>query len=432
MKTRSRAAVLRFLLCAVAVGIDSINAVQVSAAKVVEQSRPAYEIAAAVQACRSNQFDTFLRLYVQSQAVRQAFTANYINTAPAGVRTDFISRSEFLTRFPLAVRGWNYVNQHSLSPTGAPAYVLVYTRPASRTVWRVDWVTARFDNKTGDGKWVGVPVEIRGMPIQLNFTDAHNDCWLATDMILSPKDTPFEPGVQRLRCAVRSDDYRRELARIRRRIPAHPDDMEVGRELAVCVKRLDIIGRTIREDPTLARLRRETDRHLTTLGQWQAPSVRVALAQDEQRFRRSLLQGQYVRADGITDDGDLRGALEAQLRARLNALRQIEPARADFHGKWRNLSGEVDIRRNDDGTYEVEANPVDTDFLGWTCEFKATMRRERNTLSLDAPDSDIVHLKLRDGVLRIDQRDGTGSDFCGAGGSLSGVYFPSLQTASRT
>ncbi len=419
---RSRHGMCRALVLAVFAGMAPIPVTPSLDAPAAERREEPDAIAAAKQACRLNQFAAFLRLYIQSPEVQERFTTPYVNTAPTGVRPDFISKSEFLEQFPLAVEGWTYRAANRPPLADRPNSVLLRTERLSASVMRVDWVIARFDVPMDDGRSIGVPVEIRDVPARILFTIGEDHCWRAIASILAPKDTPFPPGIQRLQCGLRGSNYGRELARVEKRLDRHPDDLDLALEIAQCMKLQGIVEKTIRDEPNLSRLSRDIENRLATLAKGQTPSARTALARDEQRFRRSLIRDQYVLADGTTGDWDLPGDLESRLQSRLDTLERTEPARADFAGEWRNISGTVEIRLREDGRFDVEANPVDIDFLAWTCAFEEVLRREKDTLSFTSPDGNRVRLMLRGGVLIVEQQDG--SETCGAGGSLAGIYFP--------
>ncbi len=376
---------------------------------------------AAMQACRANPFDAFFRLYVQSPAVRERFSAEYLNTAPAGVRPDFIAKADYLEQFPLRVQGWNYLTPSLTAQIGAD-FVLLRTRRAN-TAWRVDWVNARFDAAPEDGRWVGVPLELRGVPRQLSFTASDDGCWRARGQVLAPKDTPFELGVQRLHCAIRAEDYRQELKRMVGAIADHPDDLELARELATCVALLNRIDAAIRRDAALATLQRQIDQRLAALVRRQSPAARKALAQDERRFRRSLLREQYLPAEGPVGEAELRDDLASRLASRLAFLDRIDTARKNVVGEWRNLAGGITIRRQSVRTVGVDASLVDPEFFAWSCEFNETMPWARTALSFTDSHGNGTALALRDGLLHVTQQ-GNGGDYCGANGSLGGVYFP--------
>ena len=397
-----------------------------ASAAVGERAENPDPINAATQACRSNAFDQFLRLYAQSQSVRERFTADQVNVVTAGdAPSHFMAKADYLDRLPIVTHGWNYVAPDSRAPGKAAKYLLIKTGHVAKTVWRVDWANAHFDNEPADGKWIGVPVEIRGPSGKLTFVAADDGCWRLTDDVEAPKDTPFKQGVPRLQCTVRADDYRRELARVERTIGDHPEDMDVGRDLAVCAKLADTIEQTIRSSPKLSKLRHAIDRKLASLAERQTPGARAALTQDEGRARRSIMLEQYVLADGTTGDWDMPGNLEERLRGRLEELALITPSRQDYVGEWINASGTLDISR-DGMAYRIDANPVDIDFLAWTCNFEGRMYRTKDGLELDDVEGETVHARLRGGVLIVEHRptpDGF-IETCGANGSISGTYFP--------
>lgn len=404
-------------------GLMFLTMAETSFGKPGKRDTSANPVGATREACRTGGFARFFRLYVQSPVVRQQFTADQVWSVPAAGKSDFVSRSEFLDRFPLALHGWNYAIAGAEPAGEARRYALIRTGHPSRTVWHVEWSEARFDATSDDGKWIGVPVELTGVPGHLTFVATDDGCWHLTDEVSAPKDTPFQPGVQSLHCNVRADDYRRELRRIESRLDDHPDDMDIGRDLAACAKLQDMIETTIRADAELTGLHRAIKRRLTALGTRQSPAARQALALDEQRFRRSLMRDQYVLMDGSADNRDLRDGLATWLGSRVEILARTEPRRNNFAGVWRKVGGQIDIRRLEDGSFEVDANVVDPDFLAWSCEFNETMLRRGNILSLTYPRGDALRLTLRDGILIVEQDD-AGSDYCGAGGNLKGTYFP--------
>lgn len=384
-------------------------------------------VAAAQQACRSNAFDSFFRLYVQYPEVRARFTASQIHSASPDASSGFVSGAEFLGRFPLVVHGWNYAFAGASAPGETRQYVLASTRHPSRTAWHVDWIAAKFDTSSANGKWIGVPVKLTGVPMRLDFGATDDGCWHLTEAVTAPKDTPFQPGIQSLHCAVRIDDadrYQRELRRVASRLDDHPDDMGVGRDLAACAKLHGMIEAAIRDDPDLTRLSRAITHRLAALGARQTSAARSALALDQQRFQRSLMRDQNILLDGSTENRDLHDDLAGRLALRLDLLGRIKPRQSDFSGSWSNVSGTIDISRQQDGTYEVDASLADPYFLGWTCEFDEAMPRSGNMLSRTYPLGDSLRLILQDGILVVEQED-AGSDYCGAGGSLRGAYFPS-------
>jgi len=424
---RTRRAISVASMCALllSLALQMIGA-YASAAPLGERLENSDPINAATQACRFNEFNRFFRLYMQSEVVRERFTADQVNvTAADDTPARFMAKADYLDHLPIAAHGWNYVMPDSLAPGKRAKYLLLRTRPVTKTVWRVDWTNVRFDNEPAGGKWIGVPVEIRGMWGKLTFATTNDGCWRLTDDVEAPKDTPFKPGIPRLQCTVRANDYRRELARVERTIRDHPDDMDAGRDLAVCAKLVDTIARTVRSSPKLNELQHAIDKKLKTLARRQTARARAALTQDEDRSQRSLMREQYVLADGTTGDWDMSDSLEQRLRARLAELALIAPSRQDYVGKWVNASGTLDITRNSI-SFRIDANPVDIDFLAWSCEFEGRLHRTKDGLEPDDVEGETVHARLQGGVLIVEHRPTPGGFIrtCGANGSISGTYFP--------
>lgn len=402
------------------------------AAPVMKRPDQADPVAAVRQACQSKRFDLFLRHYAQSAVVQARFTADFVRVvASRDAPTVMTPKRDYLRRLPIASRGWNYIAPARLAYGRTPQYLLVRTRSLGLGAWRADWVEARFPAQPAHGKWIRAPIEIGETSGRLTFTVADDGCWRLTEDVAAPSDTPFTPGKTPLRCWVRDDDHRLALAMVERGIRARPGDMELGQDLAACVELLDRIERQIKTQPRLRAMRNAIDARLAFLARRQTPQARAALARDESKFRRSTAIGQHALAGDATEGGDDLVELEARLGARLAQLALIAPSRQGYVGRWRNASGELDLHRRPDG-YGIDANPVDIDFLAWTCEVE--MRLDRTKDGLDGEeDGEILKARKRGGVLIVEHRSTAGSFIksCGASGSISGIYFPSRVSRAR-
>lgn len=408
-------------------------AATVYAAPAFYRSDPDGPVAAARQACRSKRFDLFFRHYARSAAVRARFTTGLVEVvASRGAPPVMTPKRDYLRRPPIAARGWNYIAPASLAAGARPQYLLIRTRALGLGTWRVDWVEARFAAEPAHGEWIRAPVQIGETSGKLTFTVADDGCWRLTEDVAAPGDTPFAPGKTPLRCWVRDDDHRRALARVERGIRAHPGDMELGQDLAACVELLDRIERQVKTRPRLRALRKAIDARLALLARRQTPRARAALAGDERRFRRSTAISQHALADDALESGDGVVDLEARLRARLAQLALIVPSRRGYVGRWRNASGELELYRGPDG-YRIDANPVDIDFLAWTCEVEMRLNRTKDGLKGE-DDGESLKVRKQGGVLIIEHRPAVGGliKSCGAGGSISGVYFPSRTHSTRS
>ncbi len=362
-------------------------------------------VAGTAQGCLGEDFTAFFRQFVESPAVRDSFTA------PTANRTK---------PFPIALHGWNFIAPDS--PAGAPRYLAVVLRHPTAREWRAEWVAMRYDAEPADGRWIGVPVEALGAPGRLTFAASEDGCWHLTDDARAVADSPFRPGLQRLACHVRADDYAGALAQVAAGLPDDPASLELGWDLASCLRLGQEIEHIIREDPALAALRRAGEAKLAALTAQRPPAWRAPLERDEARFRRGLMRDLFILGDGSFGEWDPRPDLSARLEGRLALLSRLERPRPGIEGQWRNASGTVTVGPAEGGRYSVEADTADIDFLGWTCEFTETMTPTGDELANDATSGAQIRLRVEGGLLLVEQEGA--SEFCGAGGTLAGTYFP--------
>ncbi|MFA5120740.1 hypothetical protein [Zavarzinia sp.] len=362
-------------------------------------------VAGTAQGCPGEDFATFFRQFVESPAVRDSFTAPAVDRGAP---------------FPIAFHGWNFIAANS--PAGAPRYLAVVLRHPTAREWRVEWVAMRYDAEPADGRWIGVPVEALGAPGRLTFTAAEDGCWRLTDDARAVADSPFRPGLQRLPCHVRSDDYAAALAQAATGLPDDPAALELGWDLASCLRLGQEIERIIRDDPALAALRHAGEAQLAALTVQRPPAWRAALERDEARFRRGLMRDVFILGDGSFGEWDPRPDLSARLEGRLALLSRLDQPRQGVEGRWRNASGTVTVGPAERGRYSVEADAADIDFLGWTCEIAETMVPAGGGLASEVTSGAVIRLRVEGGLLVVEQ-DGA-SEFCGAGGTLAGTYFP--------
>ncbi|WHS30254.1 hypothetical protein QLQ09_01345 [Brucella sp. NM4] len=232
-----------------------------------------------------------------------------------------------------------------------------------------------------------------------------------TQSTFGPLPVAANNASQRLDCRVRYEDCSRELA---------------------------IVEATIASDPELAALRRSIDTRIGDLKSQKGvdAAASAALDEDEARYRRSLRRNLYILADSATLTEEDRSDLRGRLSWRLAVLERMSLASDRLTGLWSNASGELEIKHLADGRYSVSANPVDIDFLKWTCELSGEGRLVSGVLTIDLGAGEQLELNLRDGILHSSHRlRATGSsEFCGANGHGNGVWFstrPQDTTESR-
>ena len=187
-----------------------------------------------------------------------------------------------------------------------------------------------------------------------------------------------------------------------------------------------MIEATIRADPELAAIRRDTDARLAELLPRYDEAGRAALRADEERFRRSLRRELFILAGSErVDDPDSLFDLREALARRRDWLRRVDPAPDGLEGAWESGAGSVAIRHFQSVDYTVSAGRADTDFLAWTCEYDAVLRLAGRVLEDRPGRRETIRIFRRGGVLVLEHTppsEGV-TEFCGARGNLSGAYF---------
>lgn len=221
-----------------------------------------------------------------------------------------------------------------------------------------------------------------------------------TQSTFGPLPVAANNASQRLDCRVRYEDCSRELA---------------------------IVEATIASDPELAALRRSIETRIGDLKSQKGvdAAATAALDEDEARYRRSLRRDLYILADSAALTEEDRSDLRGRLSWRLAVLERMSLASDRLTELWSNASGELEIKHLTDGRYSVSANPVDIDFLKWTCELSGEGHLVSGVLTIDLGEGEQLELNLQEGVLHSSHRlRATGSsEFCGAGGHGNGVWF---------
>lgn len=171
----------------------------------------------------------------------------------------------------------------------------------------------------------------------------------------------------------------------------------------------------------------------------------VAIAAAYDRLRRALDaraaealaadQRGFVAARNAGADWDASGAssfmpLKQRLQDRAKFLAGIEARPPEgFAGKWRNVSGGLDIEVKADGSFSVSGDTVEPEAGRWVCEIAGEGRKAGDAMEV-RQDKEASTLKLtRDGaILKVETVFPAGSSertvgYCGQNGSVDGSYF---------
>lgn len=126
-------------------------------------------------------------------------------------------------------------------------------------------------------------------------------------------------------------------------------------------------------------------------------------------------------------------ALLTGMRSRLAFLKAINPQPAPgFVGKWKNLTGEIEITQGADGQLKVEANAARPYTGQWVCDLSGKGVVSGDSLNVTYQDGLpwVLSLTRRGAVLVAneipapgDKDVGFGPPFCGMNGSLRGEWF---------
>jgi hypothetical protein len=204
---------------------------------------------------------------------------------------------------------------------------------------------------------------------------------------------------------------------------AQEDILNCAIRAANCATMLAAIEYTIAEDALLHTLRSMADRRLAELGTSLDPAAATALQQDEAVFRKSLNRDLSFFADDLPRDSESRYYLAQRLAWRLDALDRLDPDPPAFDGLWVSANGRVSLVVTSE-SFAITADSVELNRLVWTCEFHGDGRLKEGVIT--AIDSvDRIELRREGAALRLVHTppDGQAAWHCGAGGSLSGLYF---------
>jgi hypothetical protein len=136
----------------------------------------ARDLASAALACQERDVQAFFDTFLQSECVRQKYTADELSVVtarPAGTETTRIPGKDYRD-FPLAIFDYYYTTAQGIDENGY-THVLIEKNLSSDSRLRVDWVRVSYDGQ-GEGDDPGNIVEKGAEPGYLLFYPT-DDCW---------------------------------------------------------------------------------------------------------------------------------------------------------------------------------------------------------------------------------------------------------------
>lgn len=189
-----------------------------------------------------------------------------------------------------------------------------------------------------------------------------------------------------------------------------------------CAGAARAVEAAIAADPWLALMDQAQRMRLEELLPLLGAESAAELVAQQAAWRRSLSANLFFHADGTLDAPNPRAALRSALEYRLMQLIRIEhDPSASVGGIWAGVQGEVMVEVLNAGRYRISAGTSDINNFAWTCGYEGEGESTR-----------VEWLRTRDGALEL-RRVGVmlsvrmnmpqANGFCGAAGSLSGLFF---------
>jgi hypothetical protein len=189
-----------------------------------------------------------------------------------------------------------------------------------------------------------------------------------------------------------------------------------------CAGAARAVDAAIAGDPWLALIDRAQRMRLDEVAPLVGAESAAELASQQAAWRRSLSRELFFHPDGSLDEPDPRGALRGAMEARLVRLMRLQhDPSASIDGNWVGVQGQVVVERAGGGHYRVSVSTIDVNNLAWMCDYDG----EGDTTRVEWMQTRDGALDLRrEGVmLRVRMLTTRVSEFCGAAGSMAGLYF---------
>ena len=144
------------------------------------QEDPAFvamDLGIAATACQARDVDSFVEVFIQSDAVRKASSAKgltLVSTSDSGRAVTTLA-SDSYADFPLAIFDYYYTTAQGVDDTGY-THVLIEKNLSADNRLRVDWVRVTYDGNSEGGDDPGAIVEQGAEPGSLLFYPTET-CW---------------------------------------------------------------------------------------------------------------------------------------------------------------------------------------------------------------------------------------------------------------
>lgn len=189
-----------------------------------------------------------------------------------------------------------------------------------------------------------------------------------------------------------------------------------------CAGAARAVDAAIAADPWLALLDQAQRLRLAELTPLLGAPSAAELADQQATWRRSLSRELSFHPDGTLDEPDPRGALRGAMEARLVRLMRIQhDLSASIDGRWVGVHGAAVVERAGAGRFRASVSTIDVMGLSWMCEYGG--EGETTRIEWMETNDGAIELQREGAMLRVRMQTRRPSDFCGAAGSLSGLFF---------
>ncbi|MBP0464798.1 hypothetical protein J5Y09_12830 [Roseomonas sp. PWR1] len=205
-------------------------------------------------------------------------------------------------------------------------------------------------------------------------------------------------------------------------MPARGEERCPRRANVDCAGAMRAVDAAIAADPWLAILDQARAMRLEELGRLLDADSAAALRRQDATWRRSLSRHLFFRPDGSLDETDPRAMLRGSMEFWLMRLMRVqhEPSWR-IGGVWFGVQGQVAVAEAGRGRHRIEANTADVFHVAWTCEYEGEGESHREDW-LETADG-ALELRRVGSSLRLRVIGPAPVDYCGAAGSVAGVYF---------
>jgi hypothetical protein len=141
-------------------------------------------------ACKDRNVDSFFEIFLQSEAVRKAYTRDSLDLVTNGAsgRSTTTIDGKSYDAFPLAIFDYYYTTAQGVDENGY-THVLIEKNLSSDNRLRVDWMRVSYDGQ-GEGDDPGNIIE-KGAELGYLLFCPTDDCWeLVSVSTTQPQDAP--------------------------------------------------------------------------------------------------------------------------------------------------------------------------------------------------------------------------------------------------